>query len=324
MSPSVAPIKLAMLILAVCAVEGRPYPAASAVPGDSQPAGQAGAAALIRVETNLITVPVSVTDSAGHPVRDLQLGDFSLKENDNLEQVTRMSEPGQSPVELALMMDLSGSIRPRFELERQAAARFLARVLRPEDRYTIYSIGPRPGLVQAPSSDLAQGLRSLADLAPSSGSTAFYDAVVLAARALSAQRIPGWRRVEVVLSDGEDNNSESWNLAGALEELQRADCLFYSINPAGQSIMLNRVSMAGEEGMHTLAEQTGGGAFISDRTEDLSPIFDRIAAELRAQYLLEYYSSDQRHDGAFRRISVSIPARPDLHIHARRGYYSQG
>ncbi len=129
------------------------------------------------------------------------------------------------------------------------------------------------------------------------------------------------RRVEVVLSDGEDTNSETWNLAGALEEVQRADCVFYSINPAGPSIRMNAVSLEGQEGMRRLAAQTGGAAFLPERIDEVAPVFDRIAAELRAQYLLEYYSSAQRRNGSFRRISVRIPSRPDLRIHARTGYY---
>ncbi len=295
-----------------------------ALAGDQQSAPPADAT-LFRVNSNLITVPVSVTDAAGQPVRDLQLRDFALDENGNPEALARLSEPGQTPIELALILDLSGSVRPEFELERQAAARFLLRVLRPEDRFSLYSIGPRPELLQGYAANVEQGLRSLAALQPSSGATAFYDTVVLAAHSLAAEKILGCRKVEVVLSDGEDNNSESWDLGDALQEVQRADCVFYSINPAGPSLRLNKVSIAGQEGLDRLAAQSGGTAFVLESVDELNPIFDRIAAELRAQYLLEYYSSDQRRDGSFRRIRVFVPTRPGLHIHARLGYYaSQG
>ncbi len=311
---------LTALLLVACVHDGRVCRGFTPI-GDSQ-SQRPSEQTVIRVNSDLVTVPVSVTDVYGRPVRDLQLGDFVVEENGNPEPLTRLSEPGQTPIELALLLDLSGSVRPRFELERQAAARFLVRVLRPEDRFTLYSIGPRPGLIQARTSLVEDGLRSLSILEPSNGSTAFFDAVVQAARALAGARIPGWRRVEVALSDGEDNNSESSCLASALEEIQRADCVFYSINPAGPSIHLNKISVAGQEGMSRMAGLTGGKALVPDRLEDLNPIFDGIAAEIRAQYLLEYYSSDQRRDGSFRRINVRIPARPDLRIHARQGYYA--
>ncbi len=73
--------------------------------------------------------------------------------------------------------------------------------------------------------------------------------------------------------------------------------------------------------MEALARQTGGTAFVVDHARELEGMFDRIATELRAQYLIEYCSSDQRKDGAFREIVVKVPSRPDLRIRARQGYY---
>jgi VWFA-related protein len=74
--------------------------------------------------------------------------------------------------------------------------------------------------------------------------------------------------------------------------------------------------------MQRLADQTGGTAFLSNRVDDLEPIFVRISSELRAQYLLTYYSANSRTDGSFRHIVVRLPGRPELRIRARRGYYA--
>jgi len=71
-----------------------------------------------------------------------------------------------------------------------------------------------------------------------------------------------------------------------------------------------------------LANETGGTAFVADQISDLDEMFGRIATELRAQYLLSYYSSNPRPDGQFRRIAVSIPKKPDLRVRARQGYYA--
>jgi VWFA-related protein len=124
-----------------------------------------------------------------------------------------------------------------------------------------------------------------------------------------------------VLSDGEDNRSDG-TIVDAIREVQRSDAIFYSINPGGHSIRLNEISMKGQQDMKALANETGGTAFVSDQVGDLEGIFGRIATELRAQYLLGYYSSNPRLDGKFRRIAVSIPNRPDLHVHSRQGYYA--
>jgi VWFA-related protein len=133
----------------------------------------------------------------------------------------------------------------------------------------------------------------------------------------------GTRRVQVVLSDGQENNSSRAGLTEAFEALQHADCVFYAINPIGANTNLNRISLEGQRVLQALAAQTGGMAFIPQATEELPVIFDRIVAELQAQYLLEYYSTIAQADGSFRRIRVSIPGRPDLRIRARQGYYSR-
>ena len=116
--------------------------------------------------------------------------------------------------------------------------------------------------------------------------------------------------------------SENYRLGDALRELQRADSLFYSINPSGPSIRLNKISLRGQEVMTSLATATGGVAFLPDKFEDLDKVFRQITAELQAQYLLGYYSPDERADGAFRRITVRVPKRPELRVRARQGYYA--
>jgi Ca-activated chloride channel family protein len=73
--------------------------------------------------------------------------------------------------------------------------------------------------------------------------------------------------------------------------------------------------------MQKLAESTGGTAFLPDKIEDLGLVFDQIAAELRAQYLLQYYSNTKTPGMQFRRISVAVPAQPQLKVRARQGYY---
>ncbi len=159
-------------------------------------------------------------------------------------------------------------------------------------------------------------------IAPTKEATAFFDSVVEAAYYLRNTAEPGTRRVLIVISDGEDNLSDNYRLDDALRELQRTDCLFYSINPSGPSIRLNKISMTGQEGMSALASVTGGAAFLPDKLEDLDAVFRQIAAELQAQYLLGYYSSDERADGGYRRITVRVSKRSDLRVRARQGYYA--
>ena len=109
---------------------------------------------------------------------------------------------------------------------------------------------------------------------------------------------------------------------GNLTQLQLAECLFYSINPSGPSIFLNRISVKGQDGMFKLATETGGMAFLPDKLEDLTSVFNQITAELQAQYLLGYYSTNETTDGKFRRIKVKAAKSSELRIRARNGYYA--
>jgi Ca-activated chloride channel homolog len=278
-------------------------------------------ASIIRISSNLVTVPVSVTDSEGHAVGNLEIQDFLVEEDGRPETVSRIAEAGRSPMRLALLIDLSGSVNARFDFEQRAAIRFLEKVWRSDDTISVVPFSDNPRMRIRTSGSLSDALMVLLALEPTEDPTAFFDAVVLSAKTLRQSSGPETRRAIIALSDGEDNRS-SHNFSEALSEVQRADTVFYSINPGGSSIRLNEISLKAQSDLASLAKETGGNAFVSDKTGDLDGIFLRIATELRAQYLLSYYSANSRIDGKYRRISVSIPNRNGLCVRTRRGYYA--
>jgi len=279
-------------------------------------------AEIIRINTNLVAVPVSVTDAEGNPVRNLKTEDFQLEEEGVQQTVQSLGEPGKTPIELALLFDVSRSVRNRFDFERETAGRFLKEVLKPGDSVTVFSIGSAPKLSVQRTENVDSAIAATTAILPDEPSTAFFDTVVRASHYLNDSSNPGVRRVMIVISDGEDTFSERFRLGDASVELQRADTLFYAINPSGPSIRLNKISSKGHDGMITLAKETGGEAFLPDKTEDLTKVFSQIAAELQAQYLLGYDSSNETNDGKFRRITVQTPKHPELRIRARKGYYA--
>jgi len=277
---------------------------------------------IIRINTNLVAVPVSVTDAQGNPVRNLTVEDFQIDEEGVKQSIQSLGEPGKTPIELALLFDVSRSIRNRFDFERETAGRFLKEILKPGDAVSVFSIGTTPKLSVQRTSNAESAVAATAAIQPTEEATAFFDTVVKASHYLNDSSNPGVRRVMIVLSDGEDTFSERFRLGDASIELQRADTLFYAINPSGPSIRLNKISSKGHDGMITLAKETGGEAFLPDKIEDLTKVFSQIAAELQAQYLLGYDSSNETNDGKFRRITVRVPKRPELRIRARTGYYT--
>jgi VWFA-related protein len=158
--------------------------------------------------------------------------------------------------------------------------------------------------------------------------------------------------VIIVITDGDDNNSKrivassraeatasnNGELTGSRaragldakhrlavadvqQAAQKADAIFYSVNPGGPSVRLNQIAMRAESGMEAMAEATGGAAFIPDGEKDLERVFRQVAAELRGQYLIQYYGDSDAPATQFRRIQVSVPARADVRVRARQGYY---
>ena len=301
---------------------------------------------VVRVTSNLVMVPVSVTDGNGQPVRGLTKTDFRLEEEGKQQEIAEMGDPEQVPLEVAMLIDISASTRTRFEFEKTAAARFLKEVLKKDDRASLFLIESTPVLKQV-SSTADVAANALLSYTPSAVSlpTAFYDTVVAAAKYL--EKTPArHRRVVVVISDGADNYSEAIkkaigttaeeqssvsvsekdrvaarSIAEVERNLQRADAVFYAINPAGNTMYLNVITRKGHEGMQRLADSTGGTTFVPEIDADLANVFSRIAAELRGQYLLQYYANTEVPSTQFRRIRVTVPARADVRVRARQGFY---
>lgn len=327
---------------------------------------------IIKVQSRLVVVPVSVTDQTGQPVAGLKAADFRLVEEGRAQEIDQVSDAENTPLEIALLIDVSGSVNPLFEFEVKAAAQFLESVMKAEDRATIFLIGDKPISLLA-REDAAQAAARLRTIVPSGKFTAFYDTVAAAAQYLQKNAPVRSRRVIVALTDGEDNwsdltreaekanyrdidlnrlTTEKRNQLAArtdaahinaqnkiLRDLQNADTVFYVINPAGDSYKLNTISRRAQTGMAKFAGETGGTAFLprflttnmkdplqnagnARRNEEtLDRIFKQLAGELRAQYLIQYYSESEYPQDRFVKLQINVPQRNDLRVRSREGYY---
>src|SRR5258706_4332054 len=150
---------------------------------------------VIRVSSNLVAVPVLVLDSTGRPVLNLSLTDFRLEKDGKTQKIVRLGDPGAAEIEMALLVDVSGSVRERLTFEEQAAAAFLREVLRPMDAVTVFSIGAQPKLVQARTSNVNEAVGAIMKLEPTREATAFYQSLVEATTYLARAGNPGSRRV---------------------------------------------------------------------------------------------------------------------------------
>lgn len=356
-------VLVALLTSAFCARAQTPTP--KPTPDDE----------IIKVSSRLIVVPVSITDSNGNPVTGLNAQDIAITEEGRRQQIETLGNADTVPLEFALLFDVSASTDAMFKFQLDTAAQFLRNVMRPEDRATIFTIGNDPVLFQ-PRGTGERSAAAVQTIAARKGYTAFYDTVGAAAQYLSKNAPDGTRRVMLVISDGEDTNSD--RVAKAIEDgyrrmgerlntldqkaryeltvanrnkaavaerlrvlqtLQNADTVFYSINPAGSSLQLNKMSMFGQENMQKFADDTGGTAFLPKfqpidtkdeyqnannrrkNAETLDRIFRQLASELRSQYLIQYYSEADFPLNKYVKLDVSIPGRSGVRVRARQGYY---
>ncbi|MDR0842873.1 MAG: VWA domain-containing protein [Acidobacteriota bacterium] len=274
---------------------------------------------VIRVNSNLVSVPVSVTNASGQGILDLRIEDFHLTEDGRAAEISRLADSSRSNLNMALLFDLSGSVSPNFEFERRAAIEFLKKIWKEGDSVSIIPFDENPDVRLENSDNLQEAMWELRQLQPTKRPTAFFDSVALATRLLQRSADEGTRQALIVISDGADNSSRL-DAAAATQELQRRDTVFYAINPSGASVHLNRINIKGQENLTALAEASGGAVFVSDQAGDLEDIFGKIATELRAQYLLNYYSFSSRMDGTYHPIGVSLPEKPELRVRARPGF----
>lgn len=314
---------------------------------------------VLNIESNLVLVPVSITDSTGQPVLNLKKEDFRIEEDGKNQPIEEIGTAEQVPLEIALLIDVSGSVDPLFEFEKLSAAKFLRDVMKPEDRATIFLIGEFPILAQARDTAENSAIK-VKSIVANKKYTAFFDTVSVAAKYLNEKAPPRSRRVILAITDGEDTYSritQSYNEAAYKEldknisslngkkmkeildrhrtegqlkayssvtkDLQDADAVFYSVNPAGSSYQLNQISLRGQAGMQKFADETGGASFLPKKAEDLEKIFSQISAELRAQYVVRYYSEIEAKNGKYVKLNVVLPNRGGLRVRARQGYFTK-
>jgi Ca-activated chloride channel family protein len=268
-------------------------------------------------------VLASVSDPAGNLVNDLTREDFEIYEDNAQQDIAGLYREEQKSLRLVFLFDTSGSIRSRFDFEKRAAALFFKQVLQPGDEAAIMSVATDPKLELGFTSDAANLVSTLNQL-KSGGATALYNALLDAAKLL--RRAPG-RHVIVVLSDGADTSSSA-TLAQGLAEVQKSDAVIYGVHSMGVAPSPNVQDLAGEFVMKAMSEDTGGRSFFppiytdaKKEARELDDIYKRVAAEIRAQYVLTYYSKAEAADGRFRAIRVQVK-RPGLQVRARRGYYT--
>lgn len=285
---------------------------------ETQEGDQVDEADVVRINSNLVTVPASVVDNRGRAVIDLKLEDFELRVDGQPKEISELGH-AETPVHMVMLFDNSMSLSAAREFEKQAAIKFFRSVMRPIDTAAIYSIWTVPILAQPFTSDVRTLVRTIEHFGkPEDGATALFDTVAQAADYLRANQ---GRKVIVIVSDGADTLSNMDFLA-SLKRVLTADVQVYAVQ-TGQLESVNLYNLAAHHRLLEYATQTGGAVYVPQLASDLDNAFAQISADLSQQYILSYYPQDDRNDGRFRTISLRVKTRPNMRVRARAGYYDK-
>jgi len=269
---------------------------------------------VVRVNTDLVVLNITVTDKGGQYIPGLRLSDFTILE-DGKEVTTQFISSfsvHESPFASVVLLDTSGSMESRLSLARSAAIRFLDR-LREEDVAAVYKFDSKVEQVQEFST--SRDLAPMAFGVRAKGMTTLNDAIVDAAKALAER--PEKRKAIIILSDGLDTYSKA-STEKAVESALAIGASIYAVDMSATegTSFRNQQSAAV---LKSFAEKSGGRFVATPGGPALRDAFASIADELGHQYTIAYRPLNQARDGKWRKLDVKL-SRGDLVVRTRKTY----
>ncbi|HYE72337.1 MAG TPA: VWA domain-containing protein [Blastocatellia bacterium] len=289
---------------------------------------EAPAEETLSINSNLITVVTSIAAPKDGIPTELRNEDFEVLEDGMPQEIVQFSREQDTPLRLAMLFDVSSSVTQQINFQRRAAAHFFERIMRPQDKASLFAVSTDVTVLQD-FTDKVSSLSNATKLLRAKGATSLYDAIYLAADHLKPTQ---GRRIILIVSDGGDTTS-SKSLREALQQAQLSDAVIYAVFTGTNQASQNIRDLAAERALITLTSETGGEVFYpqlgltaNDNDEEkslkiLDEAFSRLAAQLRTQYTLRFYSTNDNRDGQFRKITVRVK-KPGYAARARSGYYA--
>ena len=275
----------------------------------------------IRIDTNVVLIPVTVTDPLNRFVTGLEQESFKVFE-DKLEQKLVSFGSEDAPLSIGIVFDTSGSMGPKLDKSRQAVSEFF-KTANPEDEAFLVVFNDRPELVTPLTHNLEE-IQNRLTFTQSKGRTALLDGILLGLHTMKKAHNP--RKALVVISDGGDNSSR-YTESEIKNLVKESDVQIYAIGiyEPVQSRGRTPEELAGPGLLTDISEPTGGRHFVVENLNELPDVAAKIGIELRNQYVLGYSPSNQVRDGKYRKVSVKLVqprGLPPLHAFWRTGYYA--
>jgi Ca-activated chloride channel homolog len=272
----------------------------------------------LKVDVDLVLVPVTITDPMNRLVTGLDKENFTLFEGKDLQEIRHFSSE-DAPVSLGVIFDMSGSMSSKIERAREAVIEFF-KAANPQDEFFMVTFADKPEEI----SDFTQSIEDIQGklvYTVPKGRTALLDAIYLGVSKMRQAKYP--KKALLVISDGGDNHSR-YTEGEIKSVVKEADLLIYAIGIYDR-YMSTPEEQLGPALLSDLTELTGGRAFTIDNPNDLADVSTKIGIELRNQYVLGYRPKNPAHDGKWRKIKVKlVPPKglPPLRVYAKTGYYA--
>ena len=282
------------------------------------PSGKVKPGSVIRMNVDMVLVPVTVTDPMNRLVTGLEQEDFQILENNGAQKIKSFAAE-DAPVSIGIIFDLSGSMNSKLVRARESILQF-AKTANPEDEFFVIGFNDRPELIEDFTNSVEEIQGRLATVR-SGHRTALLDAIYFGVAKMKEAKHE--RKALLVVSDGGDNRSR-YTEGEVRSQVRESDVEIYSIG-IFDPYAATPEERTGPILLNELCEETGGRLFRVDDISEMSDIAEKISTELRNQYVIGYTPKNGSRDGKWRKVKVKLTppsGLPPLTVHARTGYYA--
>jgi VWFA-related protein len=289
----------------------------------------------IRIDTDLVNLNVSVVNrKASSATGHLEQKDFAVFENGAPQEVSFFAS-GETPFDLVLLLDLSGSTSDKIGLIRKSSKRFVD-AARPADRIAIFTFSADIQAVSRLTNDHNALKKSIDDIEKPSGGTNFWDALRFVLEHVTGQsRAENRRSAVVVMTDGVDNalpgvfgDGSATSFEDLLKIVQRSDTIVLPIyldteKEQDKHGMLKEAYALARQQLAMLAAESGNAIYQARKVKDLEGVYQQVIRDLSTVYSIGYRPGNHARDGSWRAVTVQLVGHPELAVRAKRGYYGK-